>query len=566
LLLEKGGGAVLTKLLFPGIAGMRVDRVWREGPTLQVVTTTTRKRARCPCCGRRARRVHSRYARTMADLPCGGTRVRLHLRARRFWCLVPWCRRRIFCERLPDLVAPRERRTARLQACLRRTAVALGGEPGARLATADGMPVSPRTLLRLLRDIPPPAAGPVRALGVDDWSRRKGRTFGTILVDLEAHRVLDLLPDRTAATLAAWLGTHPEVEVVSRDRAGAYADGIRQGAPQALQVADRFHVLKNLTEALERTLSRHHRALRAAAQAVAQAAAEAAARAGGTGDPTRSTPGGNRPTKAQQEQQSRRARRLARYQEVLGLHRQGCSQLQIAAAVGMGPNTVRRYLRADGFPERAPVPARGSGLRRYEPYLRERWAAGCDNAAQLYRELHGQGYRGSASNLRRLLGHWRSSPGRPGRRGPQPTGPVASRGAPPPPVHAYSPRQATWLLLRAPDTRTDEERAYVDHLLEVCPAVARLQALARAFHDLVRRHDLAAFSNWLDQADQSEFPELQGFAAGLRADRAAVEAGLTLPWSQGQVEGQVNRLKLLKRAGFGRQHLDLLKLRLLRAA
>src|SRR5262249_41704067 len=155
------------------------------------------------------------------------------------------------CERLPDLVAPRARRTARLLEHLRRTACALGGEPGARLAQAAAMPVSPRTLLRLLRAVTLPAPGPVRVLGVDDWSRRQGRAFGTILVDLEAHAVLDLLPDRTAATLAAWLGHHPEVEVVSRDRAGAYAEGIRQGAPQARQVADRFHVVKNLTEAME---------------------------------------------------------------------------------------------------------------------------------------------------------------------------------------------------------------------------------------------------------------------------------------------------------------------------
>jgi transposase len=559
-LLEKGGGAVLTKLLFPGLAGVRVDRAWRDAAMLHVVVTTTRRRAGCPCCGRRSRRVHNRYERTVADLSCGGTRVTVHLRTRRFWCRVRWCRRRIFCERVPELAAPWARRTVRLQGHLRRTACALGGEPGARLASADATPVSARTVLRLLRAIPLPAAGPVRVLGVDDWARRKGQAFGTILVDLEAHRVLDLLPDRTAATLAAWLGRHPEVEIVRRDRAGAYAEGVRQGAPQARQVADRFHVLKNLTEAMERALSRHHRALRAAAAAVAQAAA------GSPSATCRSGLAAPRPTKAQQAQRTRRERRLARYEDVLALHAQGCSQVQIAVALGMGRHTIRRSLRGDGFPERAPAPPRANGVRRYEPYLRERWTAGCDNAAELWHELRAQGYPGAASTVRQYLARWRAHPGRPGKPGPNPVAHRARCGAPPPTIRSYSPRQTTWLLLRDQDRLTDEERAYVDHLRLACPVLARLQTLARAFRELVRQHDLPTLAHWLAQADQSAIPELQGFADGLRADRAAVEAGLTLPWSQGPVEGQVNRVKTLKRAGFGRQQLDLLRLRLLRVA
>jgi transposase len=534
---------------------LRVDRLWREGATLHVAATTTRKRARCPCCGRRARRVQSRYVRTVADVPCGGTTVRLQLRARRFWCRVRWCRRRIFCERLPDLVAPWARRTVRLRAQLQREAFALGGEPGARHAGADSAPVSARTLLRLIRATPLPTVGAVRVLGVDDWARRRGRTYGTILLDLEAHRVLDLLPDRTAATLATWLGQHPEVEIVCRDRAGAYAEGARRGAPQALQVADRFHVLKNLTETMERVLRRHHVALRAAARAAACA----------TGEPAAPTPPSapRRPTQAQQAQQVRRACRLARYQEVMALHAQGCSQRQVAAALGIGRQVVRRFLRADGFPERVPSTARPSDLQRYEPYLRERWAAGCDNAFLLWRELQAQGYPGSASNVRHFLARWRAQPGRPGTKGPRH---VATSGPPPPPVHPYSPRQTTWLLWKVKAALSDDERAYVDQLRRACPSLGRLQVLAHAFREVFRTHDRPALACWLEHADQSDFPELHGFAAGLRADRAAVEAGLTLPWSQGQVEGQVNRLKTLKRAMFGRAHLDLLTRRLLHAA
>jgi transposase len=271
----------------------------------------------------------------------------------------------------------------------------------------------------------------------------------------------------------------------------------------------------------------------------------------------------HRTTKAHQEQQVRRERRLARYQAVMALHEQGCSQRQVAAALGIGRQIVRHFLRADGFPERVPSTARRSGLTRYEPYLRARWAAGCDNAFLLWREVRAQGYPGSASNVRHFLARWREQPSRPGRKGPRH---VATCGAPPPAVHAYSPRQTTWLLWKDQVSLTDDERRYIDRFQHSCPALARLQALAHDFRALVRNHDVPALARWLEHADASQFPELRGFADGLRADRAAVEAGLTLPWSQGQVEGQVNRLKMLKRAMYGRANFDLLRLRVLSPA
>ncbi len=371
---------MLTKLFFPTIAGVRVDRAWWSDQTLHLAVTTTRRAARCPLCGRRSKRVHSAYVRTLADLPCTGARVIVHLRARRFVCRVRWCRRRIFCERLPALVAPWARRTTRQRLELERTGFALGGAPGARHATAAGLPVSRRTLLRLVRAAPTPEAGRVRVLGVDDWSQRRGHTYGTILVNLETHRVIDLLPDRTAQTLAAWLRAHPEVEIVSRDRGGAYADGARQGAPQARQVADRFHLLRNVTDSLERFLARQHASVRHAAQAVA----EEVGRPPTPPAPTEASPPAasvrpRRLTRHEQAHQESRARRLSRYEEVRALHGQGHGLRAIARHLDLSPTTVRRYVHADEFPECQPRRRRSVLLEPFVAYLRERWEAGCQN-------------------------------------------------------------------------------------------------------------------------------------------------------------------------------------------
>lgn len=555
---------MLTKLFFPDVPGVRVERLWREGRMIHMKVATTRQRARCPLCHRRSRRIHSQYQRTITAIPCCGDGVTIHLHVRRFVCRVRSCARKIFTERVPALVAPSARRSVRLRERLQRDGFDLGGERGARHATAEGMPVSARTLLRLVRAAPLPAAGPVKVLGVDDFAKRKGHNDGTILVNLETHEVIDLLPDRTAETLAAWLTAHPEVEIISRDRGGAYAEGARQGAPQAVQVADRFHLLANLTEAVQRVLNRHHSALRQAAQDVLRQeqdriAAESGAASGASVPPVPwDLPSPLAPTTPDRE--TRRARRHARYEEVQELRRQGLSISAIACHLQLTRPTVRKLVQADACPEPA---ARPGLLTPYEPYLWLRWTQGCQNAAALWREIQARGYRGSYVHLRHALRRWRTRPARRGRAAGVPAAPPL---VPSPTLRAFSPRQATWLLLRQPDELEADERAFVVHLVRACPEVQRVQEVAQEFGRLVRTRDSGGFDPWLAVVDHSGCPEMCGFADGLRRDRAAVEAALEMEWNNGPVEGLVNKLKVAKRAMYGRAKLDLLRQRVLHAA
>ncbi len=498
---------MLTHLFFPTLSGIRVDRLWREDAAIHLAVRATRRFARCPLCQHRAKRVHSHYERTLADLPCGGDRVTLHLRVRRFVCRVRWCDRKIFAERLPDLVAPFARRTTRLTDHVMRTAFDLGGEAGARHLVAEGTPVSARVLLRLVRAAPLPSHEPVRTLGVDDWARRKGRSYGTILVDLDLRRVIDLLPDRTAETLAAWLRRHPEVIVVTRDRAGAYAEGIRQGAPQALQVADRFHLVKNVTDALEHYLTRLHAALRRAARTN-----ESVARS--TDTPADTAPPSSR------EQHERRARRLARYEEVIALHTHAVSERGIAAQVGVSERTVQRWLHHGQFPERRRRAERPGQLAPFAPYLRERWEVGCHNATRLWQEVRALGFTGSYTSVAIHVAPWRGEGYRYRGHAHRRRSPAPSADTP------RTPRQMCRLLLRPCDERTDEERAYLARFHAACPQAAYVAGFVVAFTAVLREHDVDGLYAWLHRAEESGIPEVQAIARGLWLDRDAVAAAV----------------------------------------
>jgi transposase len=508
--------------------------------------TTCRPAVPCPDCSTLSTRVPSRYRRIIADLPWSGVAVSINLYTRRLFCDQASCSRQTFSEPLPQLVARYGRRTLRCEQVLCAWALALGGEPGARLAERLSLRVSADSLLYRVRQTSQENAHAPRVLGVDDGAWKKHQRYGTILVDWERRCVVDLLPDRKADSLAEWFRTHPGVEVVARDRAGAYADGILQGAPEAVQVADRFHLVMNAREALQRVVHRHQGVLRAAMKTTTSEAS-----------PAESSP---EPVPlASAVGVAERERRLARYQEVMRLRQQGAGVAAIAQALRIGTGTVRRYLPAGGFPERHRPRSRPSILDPFIDYLSRRWQEGCHNARQLWREIRTQGFPGSDGMVRRWLMQFKQDLPEALQHGHryQRRAAVTRRAEAPP-----TTRQVAWMLF-SNDIHEEKDRLYVERVLASSIELRQATELAREFHRMVRERRSEDLDDWLARTDHSA---LHSFGESLRKDLRAVRAALTLPWSNGQTEGQVHRLKLIKRQMHGRAKFDLLARRVCHAA
>jgi transposase len=544
--------------LLPDATVLHLEACEVDDTTAQVTlrVRSTQTSAPCPLCATPARRIHSTYGRTLADLPWAQYRVGLQLHVRKWFCGNRACRRRIFTERLPTIAAPWARRTLRLAHRLLAYGLALGGKAGARLAARLGLSTSPATLLRLVQAATTPAPTAPRIIGVDEWAWRRGHRYGTLLVNLEDHRVVDLLPDRAAESLAAWLAQHPTVAIVCRDRSALYADGIQRGAPQALQVVDRFHLVDNLREAVEAFLHDQQPALQAAAARTAQALTQQVGLVAGPA----MYRGRHHSVPVQQQQreaaqQQRYAAWVATYEAIQALRAQGTSVTTIAQQLGLSRPTVYRCLRRTTPPPPRSPQRSGQVLRPYMAYLIRRWREGCADSMQLWRELREQGYTYSARTVSRFITRLR----RAGDAGLAPETQASPYTRPQgPSARAVS---FTWMCAEA--KRVPEAQLYVEQLTQSDPALAQAYTVSQAFLALVRERRGEALTAWITEATSSGIAALAHFAQGLQEDLTAITAGLTLPWSNGPVEGHVNRLKLLKREGYGRAGVRLLRQRLM---
>jgi transposase len=556
-----GQGEELLLMLFPHLAGLRVERVEDAGEAVVIWACCRAARARCPSCGSVSSRVHGGYARVVADGAAGGRPVLIVLAVRRFRCPDRSCAKVTFAEQSAGLTVRYRRRSVPLLGMLAGLGLELAGRAGSRLAGALGVPVHSSTVLRLVMALPdpPPAAAP-EVTGIDDFALRKGRVYGTVVADAESGDVIDLLPDREGATVEAWLKAHPGAEVICRNRAGAYADGAAAGAPGAIQVADRWHLWHNLGEYAEKAVVAHRGCLTGAAgqPAAADRDAPPSRQLPETGPAAVPSPGPDGLLDVHGRERALVSRTRERHAAVHELLQAGRSQREAAEILGLSRNTVDRFAREpDAARLLVKATSRESKLDPFKPWISRRRNEGLTSAAALHAEMAATlGWTGNVQAVERYVRQFRTADGRT----------RAGRAVRPVPVAPLVPktRQITRWLLSRPGSLDPDDQAQLAAVTAACPHLHALAGHIRTFAEMMtRRQGLLALEDWLTRVEADDQPQLHSFANGIRRDQQAVTAGLALPYSSAATEGNVNKIKMIKRQMYGRAGFGLLRKRVL---
>ncbi len=495
----------------------------------------------CPDCGLQSRRRHGWRRRRLQDYPAHGDGVTVTLWVCRWRCLAPACPRRTFSDQIGSIARPFARRTSRVGEIVSHLGHATGGRPAERLLHRLGLGVSDDTVLRQLKNRAQDTAEPPTVIGIDDWSWRKSQTYGTIIVDLERRAVIDVLEDRDVVTCTDWLKRHPEVEVISRDRCGLYAQAARQGAPQAEQVADRFHIVQNLRQAIEEQMNLHGRATgRALLSDADNITAEGSLL------------------------KSRLAHRTSReeiFTTIHALRNQGLTCSEIGRRTGFPRRSIAKWLQFETPPDRRRAALKPTSPWYFEEFLSQSWKGGIRTGSALFRLIRERGYEGSPTHLQRLLAGWRRAEKQ--AKGPALEHQILEPVRDPETGHAISPVIAAALCIKPRGKLTPDQARKVDALKAGSPAFATMRCLVMRFNGILRGREADPLPAWIDDAIETDLAPIVHFARTLNRDFDAVKNAIEMPWSNGQAEGQINRLKTLKRAMYGRAGPELLRARML---
>lgn len=530
-----------TTPLLPLPNGLEIIAISTTEQEVHIRVVSNRLSCSCPRCSKSSSAIHSYYRRKPLELPCAGQVVRLELSVKKFFCREKECSQKVFAERLPEFLAPSSRLTSRLRTIVQAIVGAFNAKAGTCLGTQLGIQLSRTTFLHSLQQIQLPPVGQVVHVGIDDFAWKRGERYGTVIVDLDSHCIIDLLPDRETESIKKWLESHPEIEIVSRDRGGAYADGAAQGAPQAIQCADRWHLCKNLGDAVESYLKQQPLSI-----------------------PAPSPPTPTSETKDKPTYEQRRQERLSQatfekkqviVEKVREMHQQGRSGHDIAADLGLARGTVRKYLQIEGPVRIAPRARKPSLLDPYYEYLCQRWNEETPTALQLFGELQEKGFQGGISIVKDFVTRLRR--GLPGLKHPPQS--IKMRKAP----STLSARELRWLLAKREDDLTPEEKQSLVKLLDSSQEVCHLYRFLQSFLRMVRELKSDLLDGWMKEVRESHIKELISFVNGIERDYDAVRAGLTYSWSQGPVEGAVNKIKTHKRLMYGRASFSLLRKKML---
>lgn len=499
--------------------------------TDQEVTISVQSRLKeCPCprCNIHSRTLHSFYYRTVKDLPAFGHMVFLKLKARKWYCKNPDCIRKVFTERFNHFFECYKRTSSRLRDKLLKIAVLVGGNPGAKLCHTLQLSVSSSTLIRLTSQQQFVTDGSFfEAIGIDDWAFKKGVKYGTAIVNLHQHKVVDLLPDRETATLENWLDNHPEVTVITRDRFNRYALAATNSLPHAAQVADRWHLLKNMGDALKKLLERKRQQIIALQSEEAIQMQEK-----------------DQQEKALAPQEEKLSPRHSLLQTVKTMYAAGNSIRTISRTLGISRNTVKKYTILHEPPQKKGVTS--TNLVSFSEYLRARIDQDPKvETLQLYAEIKAMGYNGGRTILYGYLKKYGKQTNR-------------TRRLPLPEV-TWTTAKVKVLLCKKEDKLAEKDKKLVKDLCDKSPEISQARVLAIKFREMMEDKHGHLLSSWITEVEQSCIQEMKGFARGLLSDYQAVVNALTLSWSNGQVEGQINKLKTIKRQMYGRAGFNLLK-------
>jgi len=538
-------------ILLPNTSSLILERVEVKEDCLKILTIS-QKESSCPICKTTSSRVHSSYTREVADLSWASFVVKIIVKVHKFFCNKNTCERKIFSQQF-DGILPYARRTERQRDKLISIGMAAGGNVGSKLSKELGLPVSASTILRLLNTPEQTEVETPRVLGIDDWAIRKGQVYGTIMVDLEKRKPIDLIPSRETDAVAKWLKEHPGIEIVSRDRAAAYAEAINQGAPNAIQSADRWHLIKNMTDALKRLMNKHNQASRKVARQIAQTEQAKITEAL---KPEDSCNDSNKRDsvlllKSTEVKDAPPSKYELLFKEVKELEKKGVSQREISRRLKINRSTVSKYIAYDEYPKKIVPSCRVSKASKFSTYLSKRWQEGEQNYHQLWREIKEQGFDGSFVSIYKYMV----------KNFTKGNNQDTSKNSVP--IKVYSARRLSFLMCKEAEKLKPKEQHYIDLLFECCPQAKQASELAKRYKDILVNRKPDLLDQWIEDAIESGKDGLMTFAKNLIKDYDAIKNACTLEWSNGQVEGQVNRLKNIKRQMYGRGSFELLKKKVL---
>ena len=526
--------------ILPNNVRIKICSIMFNDCSLLIYASTCQSSSYCPVCRKKSTRIHSKYNRELSDLPVSGKAVRIKLMARKYFCENYSCPRKVFTERFANEICPHGRRLIRSNHLLCKMALELGGNKGATISQLVGLPISSSTILRILRKLDIPEKTMTSGIiGVDDWAFKKGNAYGTIIVDLKNNEVIDLLPDRSPDTLIKWLQSHPEVQIVSRDRYGPYASAIKQGAPQAVQVADRFHLLLNLGEATKRMFQSEGKILKEAFNLY-------------NNPPTSELMDKNRqhkkeslPEITEYSQANINPKRQHKFDNVKQLHEKGYSLKAIARTVKSHRHTVKKYINLEKLPKKQS--RLSTNFDAFQAFLLH-----AGNTEKTYKVLHQMisskgftgGYSQFCNNMNDLYKRHK----------------VTSKSSPVKlvPIKTWSAIKLSLMVYKDKNELKNEDRQFLELLYHKSPQIRQTGELVRSFKILFQSKEDGSLKNWIEEAINSG-SGIKNFAKNLIKDFDAVNNAVITPYSNGQVEGQINKLKNIKRAMYGKASFQLLR-------